>query len=92
MKQQLNPEDREEVLRRVARSAAFQRVLRGVDGELVQSELKKQLGGFDPDPYIHAFNAGKQFMWQFIQNALDADVEKAREVLDAQTEEKRKTE
>lgn len=76
-------EQREEILRRIERSAAFQRVFQGKDGDLVQTELKKQLGGFDPDPYVHAFNAGKRFIWDFIQNALKEDVEKAREVLDA---------
>ena len=77
----LNQGQKDEALRRIARSSAFQRVFRGKDGELVLSELKKQLKGFDPDPYIHAYNAGISSMWNFIQNALDADVEKAREVL-----------
>ena len=77
----LNEAHKEELLRRIARSSAFQRVFRGKDGEIVLSELKKQLKGFDPDPYIHAYNAGISSMWNFIQNALDADVEKAREVL-----------
>ena len=85
MKLQLNEDEKKEVVRRIERSAAFQRVFRGKDGELVLAELKKQLSGFDPDPYIHAFNAGKQFMWTFIQNALESDVEKAREVLGAET-------
>lgn len=78
---QLNEDQKKEVLRRIERSAAFQRIFRGKDGDFALAELKKQLSGFDPDPYIHAFNAGKQFMWDFIQNALGADVEKAREVL-----------
>ena len=77
----LNEAHKEELLRRIARSSAFQRVFRGKDGEIVLSELKKQLKGFDPDHYIHAYNAGISSMWNFIQNALDADVEKAREVL-----------
>ena len=81
MEQPLNQGQKDEALRRIARSSAFQRVFRGKDGELVLSELKKQLRGFDPDPYIHAYNAGISSMWNFIQNALDADVEKAREVL-----------
>lgn len=90
--QQLNEEQKKEVLRRVERSAAFQRVFKGKDGDLVSNELKKQLSGFDPDPYVHAFNAGKQFMWNFIQNALEGDVEKAREVLNAQTKTQGKAE
>ena len=84
----LNQEQKDEALRRIARSSAFQRVFRGKDGELVLSELKKQLRGFDPDPYIHAYNAGGNFMWNFIQNALDVDVEKAREVLNTKPIEK----
>ena len=84
----LNEAHKEELLRRIARSSAFQRVFRGKDGEIVLSELKKQLKGFDPDPYIHAYNAGISSMWNFIQNALDADVEKAREVLNTKHIEK----
>lgn len=81
----LNEKQKEEAARRIARSAAFQRVFKSRDGELVLAELKKQLGSFDSDPYVHAFNAGKQFMWNFIQNAVGADIEKAREVLNAKT-------
>lgn len=88
MQQELNQEQKAEAERRISRSASAQRVFRNVDGELVLSELKKQLAGFDADPYIHAFNAGKLFMWTFIQNMLEPDLEKAREVLDAQAKEK----
>ena len=85
--QQLNEEQKSEVLRRIHRSAAFQRVFKGEDGELALAELKKQLSGFDTDPYVHAFNAGKRFIWDFIQNAINADVEKAHKVLeDAKSE------
>lgn len=80
----LNEEQRKEVERRIKRSAAFQRVFRGADGELVLSELKKHLRGFDPDPYIHAYNAGVRSIVDFIQTCIDQDVEKAREVLDAE--------
>ena len=92
MQPQLNEEQRAEVTRRIERSAAFQRVFKGKDGDLVSRELEKQLSGFNADPYTHAFNAGKRFMWDFIQNALEADVEKAREVLGAKTKTQGKTE
>jgi hypothetical protein len=77
----LTPAQREEALRRISRSASFQRVFNNKDGEVVLAELKKQLAGFDADPYIHAYNAGKQFMWDFMQKAMEPDLEKAREVL-----------
>ena len=89
----LSPEQREEVVRRIARSAAFQRVFKGADGDLVRVELKKQIRGFDPDPYINAYNCGMRDFYNFITTVLEADVEKAREVLEnAKAEEKRKTE
>lgn len=84
----LNEEQKKEVLRRIERSATFQRVFRGKDGEFVQTELKKQLKGFDPDPYIHAYNAGQQSVITFIENTIEADVEKAREVLKESAESK----
>lgn len=84
----LNEDQKKEAIRRIERSAAFQRVFKGKDGDLVSAEIKKQLSGFDADPYAHAFNAGKQFIWNFIQNALEADVEKAREVLNAENKER----
>lgn len=81
MKQQFKPEEREEVLRRVARSASFQRTFKGKDGELVLAELKSQLRGFDSDPYVHAYNAGVRSIYEFIQTVLNEDVERAREML-----------
>lgn len=83
-----NEDQKQELKRRIERSSAFQRAFKGPDGEKVLDELKKQLEGFDADPYVHAFRAGKLFMWNFIQNALKGDVERAREVLNAPGEEK----
>jgi len=90
MQPPLNEQQKEEVVRRIARSAAFQRVFRGKDGEIVLDELKKQLSSFNPDPYVNAFKDGKQFMWDFIQKVLEQDVEKAREVLGNAPPEKRR--
>jgi len=85
VKQPLNEEQKEEVSRRITRSATFQRVFRGLDGEFVLAELEKQLRGFDPDPYVNAYNCGVRDILNFITTVLEADVEKAREVLDAKT-------
>ena len=83
MEQQLNTEEqREEVLRRITRSAIFQRVFSGTDGNFVLKELKKEVRGFDPDPYVSAYNSGVRSIYEFIQKVLQEDVEKAREVLD----------
>lgn len=90
MKPQLNEELREEVQRRIARSAAFQRVFNGKDGEFVLAEMKKQISGFDPNPYINAYNCGMRDFYNFVNNILTSDVEKAMEVLNAGNPEKRK--
>jgi len=88
MQPPLSQEQKEEVARRVKRSATFQRVFKGTDGDFVRAELKKQVRGFDPDPYINAYNCGVRDLLQFITNVLESDVEKAREVLGAKAEEK----
>lgn len=77
-------EKRQEFDRRIKRSAAFQRLLNCPEGELFLAELKKQLRGFDPNPYIHAFNAGIGWWWDFIHTAMTQDVESARKVLEEQ--------
>jgi len=86
--QPLNEEQKKEVMRRIERSAAFQRVFKGADGEFVRDELKKLVRGFDPDPYVHAYNAGVRSIVDFIQTCIDQDTEKAREVLGAETKTK----
>jgi len=75
----------------IKRSAAFQRVFRGADGEFVLRELSNVclvnsiLINYRTNPLVLAGNAGKRDVWLFIQNCLNADVEKAREVLSAET-------
>ena len=88
MSQSLNSGQREEVIRRITRSATFQRVFKGADGDFVRTELKKQIRGFDPDPYVNAYNCGMRDFYNFITTVLEADVEKAREVLDAPSQER----
>lgn len=83
-KEKLTEEERQEVMRRIGRSAAFQRTFSGKDGELVKAELKKMCRGFDPDPYIHAYNAGVTSVLNFIDTAMNQDVESARKVLEEQ--------
>jgi hypothetical protein len=58
----LNEDVRKEVMRRIERSAAFQRVFSGADGELAHSVL------------------------DFIDNAMNQDVESARKVLEEQNQ------
>jgi len=86
--QQLKPEQKEEVLRRIKRSAIFQRVFGGADGDFVLAELKKHLRPFDPDPYVNAYNCGIKDFLSFIDTILNQDIEKERAVLNAKTEEK----
>jgi len=84
----LNEELKVEVVKRIKRSATFQKVFRGADGDFVLGEMKKQVKGFDPDPYINAYNCGMRDFYRFITNVLEADVEKAREALGAKAEER----
>ena len=94
----LNEDEKKEMQRRIHRSAAFQRVFRGPDGELVLKEIMKFAGmkddSFDPDPYVHANKAGRRAVGIFIQNAMDADCELALKELDknAKATQGRKTE
>lgn len=79
--------DNKEIERRIHRSACFQRVFKGPDGEFVLKEIDEQThykgNTFAPDPYLHAYYAGQRSMAVFIHNILEADVEKARERLNA---------
>jgi len=67
----------------------MQRTFEGPDGTDSLAELKKNFpGGFDKDPYVHAYLAGQYSVIQFIENCIHADTEKARKVLqDAQSKE-----
>jgi len=84
---QLNEEQKAEVMRRIERSAAFQRTFTGKDGELVLSELKKMRRGFDPDPYINAYNTRMRDLLDFIDTTMSQDVESARKILEEQKKE-----
>jgi len=84
---QLNEEQKQEVMRRIERSAAFERTFTGKDGELVRDELKKRCRGFDPNPYIHAFNAGVRSVLDFIDTAMSEDYKSARKILEEQKKE-----
>jgi len=86
------PQASEEVLkefeRRIHRSAAAKRVFAGADGELMLDEIKRFCGGDglmcsrDLDLIQLATRAGKRDVWQFIQNILTSDAEKAQKELD----------
>ena len=85
---QLNEGQKKEVARRIERSASFQRTFTGPDGEKVLTELKKNFpGGFDKDPYIHAYIAGQNSVLVFIENCIKADTEKAIAVLKGKSNE-----
>lgn len=81
----LSKEEKKEIERRIGRSAAFQRVFSGADGELVQEEINKFAGykndTFDPDPYEHANNAGRRSVAIFIDNCINQNIAKVREAL-----------
>ena len=66
----------------VRTSAACQRVFNCPDGNIVMTFLKGQIGGFDPDPYKHAFNAGKKRIIEIIEQMMDeTEYKKHLEVL-----------
>lgn len=72
-----------EIQKRIERSGSFQRVFSGPDGDKVREELGKNFTGqFNPDPYIHAYNAGQRSVLTFIDNCIHADVEKAKKQLE----------
>lgn len=81
----LSEEQKKEIEKRIHRSACFQRVFRGADGELALDEINKLCGmkndTFDPDPYVSAYNAGRRSVAIFIDNCINQDVEKVREML-----------
>ena len=77
----------------VERSAAFQRVFSGADGEKVLDYLKSQMAGFNKDPYQHAFNAGKTRIVQIIEQMCDdKQYKKHLDYLNATTTQERKEE
>lgn len=81
----LNREEKKEIERRIGRSAAFQRVFRGVDGELVHEEVMKFAGmkndTFSRDPCEAAYNAGRRSVAIFIENCINQNIAEVREAL-----------
>ena len=80
------PEEKEQVHKRIERSAKFQRAFSGPDGEYALSEIdinaNYKSNAFDPDPYISAYKAGQRSIAVFIHTILEQDVEKAIKILD----------
>ncbi len=91
-KRKLTEDEKTEIARRIKRSACFQKVFRGTDGEKALKELDKWLGfrndTFDPDPYISAYNAGRRAVAIFLHNAIDEDLDKIRKMLKQKVQEK----
>ena len=83
---QFSPEQRKEIEKRIERSAKFQRVLGGKEGEFVLGVIDENTGYkgncFDPDPYINAYKAGQRSISVFIHNILEQDIEKSVKLLD----------
>jgi len=80
---ELDSKQREKI---VSRSAKFQRVFRGADGEFVLNEIDTLCGygasTFDPDPYKHAYKAGQRSMAVLLHDFIDQDVEKANKIIE----------
>ena len=83
---QLDREERKEAQRRIDRSAKFQRVLSGEEGEYILKEIDVNTGyknnTFDPDPYINAYKAGQRSISVFIHNILEQDTKQAIKLLE----------
>ena len=78
----------DEKLRRqgwIDRSAKFQRVFSGAEGEYVLKELDTNMNYkyncFDPNPYINAYKAGQRSAMVFIHTVLEQDCEQAMKML-----------
>lgn len=83
-------EERNAAETKIHRSANFQRLFSGKDGEFVLNEIDKftmyKENTFNPNPHKHAYNAGQRSMAVFIHNILDQDVESARRILKQEKE------
>lgn len=88
----LNEDQRKEIERRTHRSACFQRVFKGVDGELTLKEIDIWTGykndTFDPDPYKSAYKAGVRAASIFIHNVIELDIEEVTKLLEKEKETK----
>ena len=64
---------------------AFKGTFHGESGEIVLAELARfcqaTSGPFAPDPYVTAFNAGKQAVWLEIWRILGQDEEELARIL-----------
>ena len=84
-KEQLSPEQKELVKKRIHRSSVFQRTFKGSDGEETLKEIdvfsSHKNDTFDPDPYMSAYQAGRRSVSVFIHNVISQDVEKAEKML-----------
>lgn len=99
---QLSEEDKKEILenkkeyvKRIHCSAAFQRVFRGPDGELVLKEIEKFCGykndTFKPDSHKHAYAAGRRSVAVHIHNELSPEAKEIKKFLDAEDKKGRKS-
>ncbi len=81
----ISPEQKAAVAKRIHRSSKFQKVFKGSDGDFVLNEIDTQVNykgnTFDPDPYISAYNQGQRSIAVFLHNVLEQDVEQARKLL-----------
>ncbi len=79
-------EELEAIEQRTHRSACFQRIFDGPEGQKVLNWIDVFAGykndTFDPDPYVSARNAGKRAVAIFIHNVLEQDVEKFTKLLE----------
>jgi len=76
---------REDIEKKIHRSALFQRIFAGAEGKEALDMLDKWAGfrndTFDPDPQVSAYNAGRRAVVIFLHNALEGDVEQAKKLL-----------
>ncbi len=81
----MKPNEQKEVERRLHRSAVFQRVFKGKDGEAALAEIDDvcnfKSNAFDPDPYKNAYIAGQRSIAVFIHTVLEQDVEGVKKIL-----------
>ena len=82
----LTEDERKEIKRRTHRSASFQRVFKGADGEFTLKEIDSWTGykndTFDPDPYKSAYKAGVRAVSIFIHNVIELNIEEVTKLLE----------
>lgn len=84
---QLSREQKEAL---VKKCGSYQRVFKGADGEYVLKDIDIESNykgsAFNPDPYIHAYNAGQRSMAAYIHGIIDQNLELARKILKKEKE------